>query len=306
MRGYRIRKTNAITEQPSTDGYLCHYGIKGQRWGIRRFQNENGTYTAAGKERYAKYSDTAEKSAKAAKTFSYYRQQTENEGKRRGQAWSTYGKLEAKYAKKAIKSQEKANKYAIDSDKKDMRKLLSDEGIEVDKYSEKSQRKAEAAEFRAVLKSKSGDEERAGKSAYDKALAGVDYKTGNGVGEYVWSLHSQYRDAANKDSVYRKHEIGQDTAFRYIEDNKKFKDMVDYIVQKTSASNKKALNASSEFSKSKETTKKPGAKFEAMNKASVEYWDNFNDTATKYIDSHFSGEEADIAKALVFWRFIDW
>ena len=32
-------------------GYLIHHGIKGQRWGVRRFQNEDGTYTAAGKKR---------------------------------------------------------------------------------------------------------------------------------------------------------------------------------------------------------------------------------------------------------------
>lgn len=31
---------------------ICHYGIKGQKWGVRRFQEENGSYTAAGKERY--------------------------------------------------------------------------------------------------------------------------------------------------------------------------------------------------------------------------------------------------------------
>lgn len=34
--------------------YLAHYGIKGQRWGIRRFQNEDGTLTAEGKKRYSK------------------------------------------------------------------------------------------------------------------------------------------------------------------------------------------------------------------------------------------------------------
>ena len=36
--------------------YLTHYGIKGQRWGQRRFQEEDGTYTAAGRERYRKSS----------------------------------------------------------------------------------------------------------------------------------------------------------------------------------------------------------------------------------------------------------
>lgn len=34
------------------DAELYHHGIKGQKWGIRRFQNEDGTLTAAGKKRY--------------------------------------------------------------------------------------------------------------------------------------------------------------------------------------------------------------------------------------------------------------
>lgn len=31
--------------------YLAHHGIKGQKWGVRRFQNEDGTYTEEGKRR---------------------------------------------------------------------------------------------------------------------------------------------------------------------------------------------------------------------------------------------------------------
>jgi hypothetical protein len=30
-----------------------HYGILGMKWGIRRFQNKDGTLTAAGKARYS-------------------------------------------------------------------------------------------------------------------------------------------------------------------------------------------------------------------------------------------------------------
>lgn len=33
---------------------LTHWGIKGQKWGIRRYQNEDGTLTEAGRKRYAK------------------------------------------------------------------------------------------------------------------------------------------------------------------------------------------------------------------------------------------------------------
>ena len=32
---------------------LYHYGIKGQKWGVRRFQNKDGTLTPAGKKRLA-------------------------------------------------------------------------------------------------------------------------------------------------------------------------------------------------------------------------------------------------------------
>lgn len=34
------------------DLYLVHYGIKGQSWGRRRFQNKDGTLTPAGERRY--------------------------------------------------------------------------------------------------------------------------------------------------------------------------------------------------------------------------------------------------------------
>lgn len=35
------------------NGELFHYGIKGQRWGIRRWQNEDGSLTPDGRKRYS-------------------------------------------------------------------------------------------------------------------------------------------------------------------------------------------------------------------------------------------------------------
>lgn len=39
---------------PPSQYSLSHYGIQGQKWGIRRFQYENGSYTPEGKERYGR------------------------------------------------------------------------------------------------------------------------------------------------------------------------------------------------------------------------------------------------------------
>lgn len=39
-------------DKPDPQIFIAHHGIKGQKWGVRRFQNEDGSLTKAGKERY--------------------------------------------------------------------------------------------------------------------------------------------------------------------------------------------------------------------------------------------------------------
>ena len=50
--------------------YLAHYGIKGQKWGVRNYQNEDGTLTEAGKSRYAK--EAAKDAKEYARAKAYY------------------------------------------------------------------------------------------------------------------------------------------------------------------------------------------------------------------------------------------
>lgn len=45
------------------DRELYHYGIKGQKWGVRRFQNKDGSLTNAGKKRQDKMADKEKKTA---------------------------------------------------------------------------------------------------------------------------------------------------------------------------------------------------------------------------------------------------
>lgn len=33
---------------------LYHHGVKGMKWGVRRYQNQDGSLTAAGKKKVAK------------------------------------------------------------------------------------------------------------------------------------------------------------------------------------------------------------------------------------------------------------
>ena len=55
--------------------YLAHHGILGMRWGIRRYQNKDGSLTELGKKRLAQYTN---RNAISGARSRYYSNKTEN------------------------------------------------------------------------------------------------------------------------------------------------------------------------------------------------------------------------------------
>lgn len=51
-RSLILMKNTTDSRKQIYPDYLVHYGIFGQKWGVRRYQNEDGTLTEEGKQRY--------------------------------------------------------------------------------------------------------------------------------------------------------------------------------------------------------------------------------------------------------------
>lgn len=83
------------------DGELYHWGIKGMKWGVRRYQNADGSLTAAGRKRYSNPDGTLNEKGKK-----YYAEQVARLKKER-QAIMAQKRLDSKLGK--LDAQRKAN-----------------------------------------------------------------------------------------------------------------------------------------------------------------------------------------------------
>lgn len=128
------------------DSYIAHHGIKGQKWGVRRYQNADGSLTAAGYNHY--YGHSKEMDRAERKEF----KSAMNADRK---AWKKSAKENYKAAKERVKSGEISEESkAFQNAKRDryMSKHGSKEGIDRYRYGTKEQKNAaiqEAAKRKA-------------------------------------------------------------------------------------------------------------------------------------------------------------
>ncbi len=106
-----------MTMVASRDNELYHHGIKGQRWGIRRFQTKSGSLTNLGRKRYSSDSGTFNKEGRKI----YNSQKSELEKKKKilqNKAKTRQEIKDLKALKKEVSSMEKNEKKAAKAEKK--------------------------------------------------------------------------------------------------------------------------------------------------------------------------------------------
>ena len=89
----------------SYDGELYHFGIKNQKWGVRRFQNSDGTLTAAGKARYKQYKKDVKEYNKLNRHLGASQKHMKEEGVMLDRVRDSYLKKNIKYKKEMTKSE---------------------------------------------------------------------------------------------------------------------------------------------------------------------------------------------------------
>ena len=121
---------------------LYHHGVKGMKWGIRRYQNADGSLTDAGKKKYGKMCND-----KLSKTLKKQVQKQRAEIHGGSNRWMSYADI-GENSKKAIKKfREDHNKYRnSDAYKKaekqfiDLNKRLEAGKIDIEKYDAESKK----------------------------------------------------------------------------------------------------------------------------------------------------------------------
>lgn len=170
--------------------YLAHHGIKGMRWGVRRFQEEDGTLTEAGKKRYADYMSLNLRDRAA------YRR-----------ASKAYGRADV--TREEIKDARVLRKRGLKKLKK-----LQDEGMSLEKARAKVRSNQAARTAAASAAIKVGKTIMVGKAGgYDPSVIALG-AIQNAVTTFAGTFVGQYGEYAISDLVYERfgdrHGVGEE------------------------------------------------------------------------------------------------
>lgn len=155
---------------------LYHYGVKGMKWGVRRYQNEDGSLTAKGRERFStvRGNDRLAKRQTRQAVKILYKKQAELD------AAADLNTAAANSAyKKADKLVWKSEARQAKGDQKGFEKYQSKAWKQMGKYIEASKRASFLKEQSKLMQSKINDIDSG------KAKAGKDF-----------IVHNQYRFSA--------------------------------------------------------------------------------------------------------------
>lgn len=115
------------------NNYIQHHGIKGQKWGVRRFQNSDGTRTALGRRRAEKERMQREEFGLTKKEVKYKIKTAKKINRANtnsgfdgvtGENWSKVKKSH----EKAVKSDKKLKQLETEKDRLEWKRFLAEEG----------------------------------------------------------------------------------------------------------------------------------------------------------------------------------
>lgn len=194
--------------------YIAHHGILGQKWGIRRFQDKNGRYTAEGRKRYL---------AEKTKSLNNKKQKADIESKY-GEEWDKLAKeADRKYVLKNIESIESdrfkfQDEFASTKEGKAAIQKISKIGKKIDATNDDEKQWKLSYEMDDALKE---FDIAQGKyvynkmaSKYDKSIADIETEAYGEVQRYVADkLESRYDGTLSKEELrdpYWRDELAQD------------------------------------------------------------------------------------------------
>lgn len=142
---------------------LYHHGVIGMKWGVRRYQNKDGSLTPAGKKRYSDDNIENNKSRHRAKLEAKYRSKGETEAQ--AEAHASKRIKTDDIVRKAMEADDKVKKQRL-SDIKN-RRTLSDEDIK---------KKIERLKLEKQLKDLSEEDIAPGKKAAKEIMSSAGKK----------------------------------------------------------------------------------------------------------------------------------